>query len=156
MELVNQIMELISTLAGIGMMVCAMWLIAAIIKYLDSKEREGEERIKIQQNAIRPKIDPLEHSRDVLEFTKSVIGTITVLKFKEFRDSRQFNMVTRENIERLISNIASSVNRSIDITRLDLKNVVFSQEFYQKYIIDTTIYMVKQLTDKTVSDMIDK
>ena len=90
-----------------------------------------------------------EYSDKMLEFVKMFIGQIAVLKFRTFVDSHNLGKITKANIQKLVAEVADTVHKSINIDKIDFEDTLFTKDFYEKYIIETSVIMIKELLDKT-------
>lgn len=91
-------------------------------------------------------------SSKVLDFTKEYVSQIVVLKVKAFVDTNDMKYITREKIKNLIGDIAVTVNGSINRANIDLDCLYFTKDFYDKFIVETTVIMVKELLEKEIDN----
>ena len=128
------------------------WIINPIImltklKSYESKFSELYSRLKNENNRIET-----EYSEKMLEFAKMLTTQVSILKFKEFIDSHDISKVNRIHIKELASTVAEYVHASINISNIDFNETLFTKEFYEKYIIDTSFNTIKSLLDRVIND----
>lgn len=128
------------------------WIINPIImltklKSYESKFSELYSRLKNENNRIET-----EYSEKMLEFAKMLTTQVSILMFKEFIDSHDISKITRINIKELASTVAEYVHASINISNIDFNETLFTKEFYEKYIIDTSFNTIKSLLDRVIND----
>lgn len=128
------------------------WIINPIImltklKSYESKFSELYSRLKNENNRIET-----EYSEKMLEFAKMLTTQVSILMFKEFIDSHDISKITRINIKELSSTVAEYVHASINISNIDFNETLFTKEFYEKYIIDTSFNTIKSLLDRVIND----
>lgn len=92
------------------------------------------------------------YSEKIFNFTDTMINKISILKYSSFIDGHYTDMITKANIEKLASDVATEVYNSIDIDKINFNNTLFTKEFYEKYIIETSLTTIKRLIEKTINN----
>lgn len=121
--------------------------------YIDMKTDNEEFQSII--NEYDGKIKMVEYSDKYLEFVKKIIGQITIMKFRTFTDGHQLSKVTSKNIENLIGEIAIDVKKSLESENIELNKLIFSTEFYDSFIIETIIILVKEMLEKAANNELE-
>jgi len=93
------------------------------------------------------KIESIEYSKQLLEFTRGIISDYIVSKFKEFTDNTDMEKVAKPNLQKLISELTIGVYEKININNILFEYTLFTKEYYEEYIIQFTINLIKQLTE---------
>ena len=83
-----------------------------------------------------------------MKYLREFIGQIAVIKFKAFIDSHKMDKITEINIKKLIDDIATTTNKSINRSNILFDNTIITEEFYESYVIETTIILVKEMLEK--------
>lgn len=121
-------------------------------KLLEVKEKELAIKKK---KAEEDRTSYLQYSKDMIEFIRMIIAQTAVLKFKEFCDRhQQFDKVTEANVKTLVSDVAIAVNKSINNSNIMFSDTLFTREFYNHYLVETTTAYVKDLVDKKVAELV--
>ena len=94
---------------------------------------------------VEPNIGSTDYSKNILEFTKTLASSIALLKFKTFEDNHNMNKITKENFKKLTNEVAVDVHNAIDKSKIDFNMTIFTEEFYDLYIVEMSIYAVKSL-----------
>lgn len=145
------------TAIGIVIGFCFCYLIKQISKYLDEKI----EVLKIEELNNARKIDELDYSNrlssitytnELLKFIRMFIAQVAVIKMRSFSDNRDIKKVTRKNVSDLVQEVAKEVNMYINRNELNSSFTLLTPDFLDKYIIENTIIIVKDLFNKTIDD----
>lgn len=130
------------------------------VKILEKESENKEKELLLQKEALELKqrkadnVTSLQYSKDMLEFLRSVIATVTVLKFKDFCDHHpQFDKVTEVNVRMFAGEVATAVNNFINRKNITFDEALFTESFYNHYLIETCFTYVKDLVDKKVDSI---
>lgn len=93
-----------------------------------------------------------KYSQDILQYVKMFTIQITLLRFREYADTHHIEKTTKENTKNLIEEISNEVNESINLTQINFEEMLFTEQFVEKFIVSTAIDTVKKL----LSDEVDK
>lgn len=109
---------------------------------------------KIKQGKVK---NPIKYSRDVSKYLQEIVARVAIIQFREYIDSHDIRMVTRENMKRLAADIASSTFTYIDHEKLRelTSKTPMTDDFYKMYIIHTSINAVKELMEREIDKIID-
>lgn len=123
--------------------------------YNDFKEINDQKVIQYQNKNIHEAyendLEMIKLSHELLEFTKQFIADVSLYEFKRFSDSQKDVMdITKINIENTIKETAEIIMKSIDIENIPFDYLIFNREYYNRYIVQTTIIMIKRLFEKSV------
>lgn len=138
--------------------ICVVFIIKCINRRCNAYNEKAK-LFKVQQDQLQyiVKKQQLEYSDQFMAFLKNVIGQIVVIRFRTFKDSRDLEKLTEQQIKNLIVDIAEETNeylrQSFDFT--DKSVMLFNEKFYNVMIVNTIIIMVKELTGKSVDDYAD-
>lgn len=98
----------------------------------------------------------VDYSNKSLDFIKMMISQTALLKFRTFIDANDISKVTRIQIEGVVSDVAKTVKGTINMNNIAIENTIYTEEFFDNYIIETSVYIVKQLfenaVDKSIAD----
>lgn len=130
------------------------------VKILEKESENKEKELRLQKEALQMKqkkadnIASLQYSKDMLEFLRTVIATVTVLKFKDFCDHHpQFDKVSESNVRSFAGDVAISVNEFINRNNITFDDALFTESFYNHYLIETCFTYVKDLVDKKIDSI---
>lgn len=129
----------------------AIWLVHSLIVLAKLKIQESKMNQMYKQLQSENTKEATNYSEKVLEYTKMFIGQITVLKFKAYVDNHEIDKVTKANIQNLASDVATTVHKSINLDNIQFDDTLFTKEFYEQYIIDSSLMHVKRLLEKTIN-----
>lgn len=107
---------------------------------------------KNNSSPIENSIKRIEYSTNLLEYTRSVINSITYIEFKTFIDRNELSMVNKTQLADLAKNIASKVKAAINDSNIDFKYTIFSINYFDEYIINISIDILKQLWEKVINE----
>lgn len=131
------------------------WSARMYINYMVAQKRLEELRIKYRKMELQnqeiekiQKDQSIEYSRNLMKYLREFIGQITVIKFKTFIDSHNMDKITEINIKKLIDDIATTTNNSINRSNILFDNTIITKEFYESYIVETAIMLVKEMLEK--------
>lgn len=131
------------------------WSARMYINYMVAQKRLEELRIKYREMELQnkeiertQKDQSIEYSRNLMKYLMEFIGQIAVIKFKAFIDSHKMDKITEINIKKLIDDIATTTNKSINRSNILFDNTIITEEFYESYVIETTIILVKEMLEK--------
>lgn len=131
------------------------WSARMYINYMVAQKRLEELRIKYREMELKnkeiertQKDQSIEYSRNLMKYLREFIGQIAVIKFKAFIDSHKMDKITEINIKKLIDDIATTTNKSINRSNILFDNTIITEEFYESYVIETTIILVKEMLEK--------
>lgn len=123
--------------------------------YFETKREDLEIKREANQIAAKRRDYNLDYSTRMLDFIRTIIVQITSLHFNEFIDSHDISKVTEGQTKRLIDEIANTVHKSIDVNNINFDDALFDENFYNHFIIETVVDLVKHLIGKTVDKYID-
>lgn len=153
MESFKAILESAFILACIGLLVSMIWMFCKLYCYYKLKQVSLKNEIEYQRLENENKNKTVEYSNKVLELIRSIVGQIAVLKFRTFQDTHDMTKITKANIEALVKDVAEMANKSLNMNNIFLEDTFFTKEFVEKYIVETAIIIIKQMTDKAVNEM---
>lgn len=151
------VLMIAATFVVVGITTIAIVIGSIAIKYYQTKELE----LKLQRDEIKYKSEhrnrqeSLRYSEDMLDFIKLVVAQVSVIQFRKFTDGHKMEKVTLAQVKNIVSEIAGTVNKAIIRDNIEFDTTIFTREFFDSYIIETTSMFVKQLLEKYIIDVID-
>lgn len=94
-----------------------------------------------------------EYSDKLLEFIKTLTTQVAVLQFRTFVDAHEITKISKIHIKQVAENVAKTVHDAINMDSIDFNDTLFTKEFFEKYIIETSVNTVKSLLDKTLQQI---
>jgi len=123
--------------------------IITCIKLINQEKKLSELRLQIQSDNHNT---ATEYSEKMLDFVKMLTSQIAVLRFRTFVDTHELDKITKANVQKLVTDVAETVHNSINIDNIDFEDMLFNKEFFEKYIIETSLITIKSLLDKAVNE----
>lgn len=134
------------------MMIVILWFIISIIVLINLYRKYNNNSMEILKLDKSNKKLVIEYSEQLLDFTKMMISQISILKFKTFIDGSKIDKITKSQVEKIVSEVASNVKDALNMNNITIEDTLYTEEFFNQYIIDTSIYTVKQLMNKVVNE----
>lgn len=133
------------------MCIVILWFaISLVVLYkLDKQHKQTSREIIMLQKDNKEKI--LEYSQKSLEFIKLMISQIALLKLKAFIDQHDISKVSRSQIEKVVEDVALTVRNNINMQNFQIENTIYTEEYFDQYIIQTSVFIVKKLFDEAVN-----
>lgn len=151
-----EISNLIVLLLIILMLFVITWFIISIIVLFKLYKKYKNNTIEILKLNESNKDRVIEYSNKLLDFTKMMVSQISILKFKTFIDNSKIDKITKSQVEKIVTDVASSVKDALNMNNITIEDTLYTEEFFNQYIIDTSIYTVKQLMNKLLSEYDEK
>lgn len=147
--------ELIVGVCVIVCIVSILWSLQIYANYIKAQKRLDEFRIrsqtlemKIQEIEESRKEKSIEYSNNIMKYIREFIAQIATLQFKTFVDGHNMNKITEANIKKLVQDIAEEVKTALNEVNILFDNMLFTKDFYDKYIVETTVITVKTMLEK--------
>ena len=126
-----------------------------ISEYIDKKISKLDlELSSIKKNSDilvnRESLLMIEYSNNLLKDIRELIASISKENFKAFIDKYEVSKITKENVKKLIDITCNDVKSAIDYTKIDYDHMIYSQKFLSDYIVNTTIYVLKEMVEETI------
>jgi len=93
----------------------------------------------------RDKMESIQYSEKILEFTKNIIKEISIIRFKEFVDHIDTSKVAKSHYENMASEVAKEVYTKINMNNILFQYTLFTKEYFEELIIDYSIEINKSL-----------
>lgn len=148
----NVLSALTSIIVVAIMLIVVIWFIISLVVLYKLRNKFNKDSKLLEDMKESNKNKMVEYSKQVLEFIRMMVGQIAVLKFRTFVDTNDLSKVSKSAIEKLVADVAESVNRSMNMVNLSLENTVYSKEFFEQYIVETSVLMIKDLLDKAIGE----
>lgn len=120
-----------------------------IMQQQDQEIKELKAKIESDNDNIAD-IDTIEYSQKLIDFIKSLTIEIAILKYKEYIDSHEFEKLQKTHIAQIAEDTAKSVHDAINFDIIDFDDVLYTKEFYESFIIKTSLASVKSLLEKSL------
>lgn len=158
-DIISIILAVITTIAIIIIPYIMIKISESITLYLEAKRDKVNNETRnviLTENimAIKIKENQLSYSNNLLKYINELIGIYSKLKFKSFLDKYETSKITQEHVKKLISEVAVSVNESIDYSKIDFNNTMYTKDYINKYIVETTVYHIKDLVEESILEII--
>lgn len=125
----------------------------ALRNYFEIKR--DEIRVMMQSKPIDPS-DRIKYSNEVLDFVLKIVAQEAVLYFRNFTDTHTIEKVTLAQVKNIVSDVATKVNDSMKRTNIDFELVIFTQDFYNHFIVQSSMDYVKQLLAKYIIAIVEE
>ena len=99
---------------------------------------------------IKIEKEKLNYSKNLLEYLKSFIANVTIIKFREFVDNHDITKSTSQQYKNLIREIAETVKSSINVE----SKTILNDDAVDKFIVDNVIMYIKDLLNKTSEEVL--
>lgn len=146
--------ENIINIAMLGIMfIVIIWFIISMFilyKLYIQFNRNTMELIALKESN---KDKSIEYSTKSLDFIKMMISQTALVKFRTFIDGNDISKVTRIQIEGIVSDVATTVKSTINMNNIAIENTIYTKEFFDNYIIETSVYIVKQLFENAINEL---
>lgn len=149
-DFISNILMMVATVAMVIFMFGCLGAIIKLIKLNRKYIADGAELAHLKESN---NVKVIEYSKQVLEFIRMMVSQVAIIKFRTFIDNNDITKVTKSHIEKLASQVATSVKYSINIGNISLSDTIYTQEYFDEYIVETSILMVKQLFEKAIGDI---
>lgn len=148
----NTMSLLVTVILVMIMFVVLFWfgMSLTVLMRLRNQYDKDSRSLKELQEGNKDKV--LDNSKQLLEFIRMMVGQVAVLKFRTFMDTRDIEKSTKSNIEGLVKEVATTVNASLNMSNISIENTIYSKEFFEQYIVETSVIIVKDLLDKSLND----
>lgn len=147
--------HLFSVVLVVFMLMSIIWLIISIVVLMKLYGRYTKNSLQMIELQSHNKDKLIDYSTELMDFIRMLISQVALLKVKEFTDGNDITKVTRAHIEGIISDVATEIKEQINMNNISLANTIYTEEFFDQYIVDSTVYIVKELFEKSVSKSLD-
>lgn len=147
----NELTLIITLVIIVLMILSGAWFVNSLIVLIKLRMHEKSiTNLHMQLEEDNSRITT-DHSEKLLNFAKMITTQVAILKFRTFADGHDISKVTIANVRDVADNVAKTVKSSINMDSIDFSDTLFTKEFYESYIIETSIIAVKSLLEKTVN-----
>lgn len=153
MATVQCTLDLFLTTVYIGLICSIIWFSITLYHYYKLKHLSLKNDIEYRRLENENKNKTVEYSNRVLELIRSIVGQIAVIKFRTFQDTHDMNKITKANVEALVKSVAEMANESLNMNNIFFKDTFFTKHFYERYIVETSVILIKQMVDKAISEL---
>lgn len=110
----------------------------------------------ISQNDIKNKLTEIAYTKQMIAFIRELTIEIATFKFEQFLNNRKVETITRESLKNLIDKVSTNVYECIDKESINFDHLLMTEEMYDKYIIETSIYVINDLFERRIRPMLEK
>lgn len=147
---------LVTGAAILIMLIVLLWFIITIGVLVKLNNRFKHDSTALQELKEGNKERVVEYSKQVLEFIRMMVGQVAVIKFRTFIDNRKIEKISKANVEELVADVARTVNRSINMSNIQIENTVYSREFFEEYIVESSVMIIKDLLARDLNNIRDE
>lgn len=147
---------LVTWVAVLIMFIVLLWFIITIGVLVKLNNRFKHDSTALQELKEGNKERVVEYSKQVLEFIRMMVGQVAVIKFRTFIDNRKIEKISKANVEELVADVARTVNRSINMSNIQIENTVYSREFFEEYIVESSVMIIKELLARDLNNITDE
>lgn len=148
----NTMSLLVTVILVLIMFVVLFWFVMSLTVLMRLRNQYDKDNRSLRELQEGNKDKVLDNSKQLLEFIRMMVGQVAVLKFRTFIDTRDIEKSTKSNIEGLVKEVATTVNASLNMSNISIENTIYSKEFFEQYIVETSVIIVKDLLDKSLND----
>lgn len=147
---------LVTGAAILIMLIVLLWFIITIgvLAKLNNKFKHDSTALQELKEGNKERV--VEYSKQVLEFIRMMVGQVAVIKFRTFIDNRKIEKISKANVEELVADVARTVNRSINMSNIQIENTVYSREFFEEYIVESSVMIIKDLLARDLNNIRDE
>lgn len=118
---------------------------------LDASRRKLESlQAALTEHLDNSYLTDIEYSTKILDYINAFTVQVATLNFRNFLDTHELEKVTKATLSGLVEETASMVNDSMVKENIMFEDALFTEEFYDKYIINIVMVTIKDLLDKAV------
>jgi len=139
-----------------GLVCSLIWMSLSAYKYFGLKQKKLAKDIEYAELESENKTGIIEYSERLLGMVRMVVGQICVLKFRTFKDTHDMTKVTKTQIEALVKDVAETANKSLNSDSIQFEITSFTREFYESYVVETSIILMKDQLDREVSRVVEE
>lgn len=147
---------LVTGAAILIMLIVLLWFIITIGVLVKLNNKFKHDSTALQELKEGNKERVVEYSKQVLEFIRMMVGQVAVIKFRTFIDNRKIEKISKANVEELVADVARTVNRSINMSNIQIENTVYSREFFEEYIVESSVMIIKDLLARDLNNITDE
>lgn len=148
----NTISVLVTLALVLIMFVVLFWFVMSLVVLMRLRNQYDKDSRSLRELQEGNKDKVLDNSKQLLEFIRMMVGQVAVLKFRTFIDTRDVERSTKANIESLVQDVATTVNASLNMSNISIENTIYSKEFFEQYIVETSVIIIKDLLDKSLNE----
>lgn len=148
----NTISVLVTLALVLIMFVVLFWFVTSTVVLMRLRNQYDKDSRSLRELQEGNKDKVLDNSKQLLEFIRMMVGQVAVLKFRTFIDTRDVERSTKANIESLVQDVATTVNASLNMSNISIENTIYSKEFFEQYIVETSVIIIKDLLDKSLNE----
>lgn len=150
MDLTKFIIDTIFTIVTIIILIATIKVSFDIVKILNRRQQVREDMIELKKFENSNRTKTVEYSRDVLDLIRDIVGQVAVLKFRTFQDNNDIKKVNKTILMGIVKDIAETSNKLLNKKNINFMNTFFTEEFYDHYIIETSIIIGKEMFEKAL------
>lgn len=94
----------------------------------------------------------IKYTESLIDYIRNMVSATAVIKFKEFQDAHDMKKISRERYTSVIRDVAESVKDGMKYDNIAFNNLLVTEQWLDKFIIDTTVHAVKSLLEDYTSN----
>lgn len=145
----NTVIFVILAFILIVMIAVLIVMLAKLYIANDRCERLSEELNTLKESNSR--MLSINYSERVLSFTHILIDQVATMKYKEFMSRNDISKTTRTHLKPLIGDVINTVYDGLHQQGIQFDDLLFTQEYYNQYIIDVSATVIRDMFEKTVA-----
>lgn len=141
--------------------ICSITLIAItliISRVVDKLNKPSDDAVikrelELEELSTRLENFQIDFSKTYLEYIQYICGQVSIIKFREFRDTHDISKATKKQIADVAQDVANNVKDAMQFEKIDFTHTKFTEKYLQDLIIQTVIINIKNLTDNAINNM---
>jgi hypothetical protein len=93
----------------------------------------------------------VEYTQSMMLYIRDLTMQVASIQFRNFIDGHDLSKVTKATMSKLVEDTAIKVNKSIYLNNIKFDDLLFTEDFYNNYIIDVAMISIKELLDKVIN-----
>lgn len=123
-----------------------------IIKYRRAKAKLNELEQLVEKSKEEYRMRNVDYSNKLLDYIKIFVAQVASIKFRNFIDTHDITKINKTIVGGLIEEIAIEVKNSINDNNVIFQDALFTKEFYDGFIVQSTTIIVKDLLEKVIEN----
>jgi len=148
----QELMYIILTGVLIAMIIVAIFMVRSLLKYTELKQIRLSKEIEYKELEEENRNRTAEYSNSILEMIRNMLAQIAILKYRTFQDNHDMTKINKTILESLVRDVAETAHRSLNGNIFSFEDTFFTQEYYEKYIAETSAALIKQMWEKDIEE----
>ena len=96
-----------------------------------------------------------EYSQNIQKYISDTISMVSTIMFQEWYDSHDKSKITRSQLRDLVEKAATKVYHIIDLNNIRTDVLLYTDEFYEWFIVNGTTTVMKKIFEDRLVQIID-